>query len=188
MMYKHSLEALHERHQNLSELIHDSIEWANIPDLLFALKRLRKQVLGIKAAAQAPLQEQLLQIRSDFAELEQNTEKQEDQLKARVLEEHKICNQRRDSAMQEAREAHERSDLNAVQQAMLKAAEAELSLPSGITLRQQVKIEIADKSKIPIAYLKTDDAKIRSAKQEIPGVIKRHELVVAVAVEGEEDE
>ena len=188
MMYKHSLEALHERHQNLAEMVLDSLEWANVPDLLFALKRLRKQVLGIKAAAQAPLQGQLLQIRNDFADLEASAEKHEEQLKARVLEEHEICNQRRDSAVREAKEAHSRNDLSAVQQAMLKAAEAELTLPAGITLRQQVRIEIADKSKIPIAYLKTDDAKIRAEKQDIPGVIKRHELVVAVAVEGKDDE
>ena len=71
---------------------------------------------------------------------------------------------------------------------MLRASEAELNLPTGISLRQQVRIEIADKSQIPIAYMKTDDAKIRSAKEEIPGLVKRHELVVAVTVEGEDDE
>ena len=131
---------------------------------------------------------QLVKIRNDFADLEVGTEKYEGRLKGRVLEEHELCNQRRDSAVQEANEAHARNDMKGVQQAMLKAAEAELNLPTGISLRQQVRIEIADKSQIPIRYLKTDDAKIRAEQQDIPGVIKRHELIVAVTVEGEDDE
>lgn len=186
-MYKHSLEALSERGQNLFALVEDSLEWKDIPDLLFAIKRLRKQLVGLKAAAQAPLQVQLLQIKNDFAELETSAEQQEDKLKSRVLQEHRLSIQRRDSAVQEANEAHTKNDLHEVRQAMLRASEAELNLPEGITLRNQVKIEIADKSQIPIAYLKTDDAKIRAAKVEIPGVIRRHELVVAVATEGEDE-
>lgn len=181
MMYKHSLEMLHERQRNLIELIKDTLQWGDVPDLLFATKRLCKQMQCLKAAAQAPLQEQLIKIRNDFTGLESSIEQHEETLKARVLKENRDCNQRRDSAIQEANDAYARNDLAAVQQAMLKASDAELKLPSGIGLRQQVRLEVTDKSLIPIEYLKTDDAKIRSAKQEIPGVIKRHELIVAVA-------
>src|SRR5690242_2781001 len=90
VMYKHSLESLNERGQNLFALVKDSLEWEDIPELLFALKRLRKQMVGLKAAAQAPLQVQLLQIRNDFEELEATAEQHEDKLKARVLQEHKL--------------------------------------------------------------------------------------------------
>jgi hypothetical protein len=187
-MYKHSLEALNERGQNLFILVEENLEWKDIPNLLFAIKRLRKQLISLKAAAQAPLQVELLQIRNEFEQLETISEQHENKLKTRVLQEHQFGLERRDSAIQEAKEAHAKNDLEGVQQAMLKASEAELSLPTGISLRQQVKIEISDKSQIPIAYLKTDDAKIRAAKVEIPGVIRRHELTVAVATEGEDED
>jgi hypothetical protein len=187
-MYKHSLESLNERGQNLFALVKDSLEWEDIPELLFALKRLRKQMISLKAAAQGPLQVQLMQIKNDFEAVEATAEGYEDKLKTRVLREHELGLQRRDSAVQEANEAHAKNDLVGVRQAMIKAGEAELELPTGISLRQQVKTEIADKSQIPIAYLKTDDAKIRAAKQEIPGVIRRHELIVAITTEGEEDD
>lgn len=188
MMYKHALEALHERQHNLAALIKDSVEWGDVPGLLFATKRLCKQLQCLKAAAQAPLQEQFIKIRNDFGLLEATVEQQEEKLKARVLKENSDCTQRRDSAIEEANAAYLKNDLEGVQQAMLKASDAELKLPSGIGLRQQVRIEITDKNLIPTEYLKTDDARIRSAKQDIPGVIKRLELIVAVTTEGEEHE
>lgn len=184
-MYRNSLDELHERQVKLLKLIDVNLEWGDVTGLLLALKRIRKQTQCLKIDAQAPSQEQLAQIRNDFEPLESSAEHQEEGLKARVLQENTACAQRRDAAIQEANAAYERQDLEAVQEATLRASEAELKLPAGISLRQQLRIDIADKALVPIEYLKTDDAKIRASKQEIPGIIKRHELIVAVRTEGE---
>lgn len=186
-MYRPTLEALSERGRTLLALS-NSLTWPEVVDNLFSVKRFQKSLASLKAAVQAPLQVQLLQIRNEFAGLESGAEKQEQKLKEQVLSEYKSSVQRRDAAVLEANEAYAKTDLEAVQKAMLKASEAELNLPTGISLRQQLRIDIADKAQIPITYLKTDDAKIRASKEEIPGVVKRHELVVAVTVDGDDDE
>lgn len=193
-MYEENLRILREKQMQALRSIDESLAFSDVLRLLIEFKREQKQVSSLRAAASAPYQEQLLKIRGDFVDIEKASIEGEEELKKRVLAQNRLHEQKRQDAMLLADEEHARGNMEAVRKALLLAAEADIQLPPEISLRRQLKYEVADKSIMPLQYLKTDDAKLRTALNQdkgelgIPGVNAFYETIVAVRTEGQNDD
>lgn len=184
-MTEKTLEVISSRVEKLSEKDPAGLSIDDAAQTLLELKRVDKEFQTLKVAKSGWLQHELKKARQVFVGLETLCQQTEKKLKERIVKENHELQKQKELALKKAEESFLKNDLEAVRLFTLKAAECELKLPSGISLRQGLDFEIFDAAAIPRAFLAIDTKKIReklrAAKEElqIPGIRVTHKITIA---------
>lgn len=155
---------------------------------LLAIKRLQKQLSKEKEDSVSPLKSQLTEAQLSYHSQESWCAEQETALKARIVEFFHVAEQKKIDCLKKAEIAFENKDLAAVRHFTVEAAESELKLPAGVSLRQSLDFAITDPAAVPRQFLDISTKRIRELlylnreNTRIDGVNIFHKLTIAAGV------
>ena len=167
-----------EEGQALEVALEDDDDYLFVAEHLKSVKRYIKRVEEMKHAFVDPWRRTLRQIEERFKKSSDAAKSVESAIKEGMGAYVLLCQEHRQELMEEAVK-------NKDNDALAGALAYTQPLVDGISIRDNVQIEILDEKKIPREYLKPDEKKIKAVAKtgkDVPGVVVINKPLIAVTV------